>query len=440
MLLLSRALSAKSTANTSTVRRQVDTLELQSTVSRKLAEFRRFQRTLMPGLGPVLDEMDDDVTTGEPLKLLLPSDLSLDEQGAWYPPDMPALEFRFRCAQADDSLVELRRLLRLYRNLRDENSKHPGLAQKSVTRTKGLFQSFQTWIDRSAERYSHAHSAMLTLDPDQNLKPDWMGRFKELDGSDVRGPGREQEDTSEGKFKPSWIWLVPLSNNPLPPAVTSSSDHAEATSVDEPTAASDAEVTESMRAHWAKCQARAERYEEEVSLTTEEMGRTLRYFEWKQSQWLSLQSLRQASASPPSTGVQRGLEAYARRQANVYETLIFSFANQGRKSLTSRNLHPPWLSRYPATPDPQEPDTNPKSAPSLSSLPRDDTGGPLKNGMDTGPDNDDIDNSNDDGNDDGNDNDNDDNDYGGDYGDCDEEYVINDAELFEFDLEDEFMD
>ena len=60
--------------------------------------------------------------------------------------------------------------------------------------------------------------------------------------------------------------------------------------------------------------------------------------------------------------------------------------------------------------------------------------------MDIGPDNDDIDNSNDDGNDDGNDNDNDDNDYGGDYGDCDEEYVINDAELFEFDLEDEFMD
>ena len=65
----------------------------------------------MPGLGPILDEMDDDVTAGEPLKLLLPSDLSLDEQGAWYPPDMPALELRFRYAQDNDSLVKLRRLL-----------------------------------------------------------------------------------------------------------------------------------------------------------------------------------------------------------------------------------------------------------------------------------------------------------------------------------------
>ena len=392
----------------------------------------------MPGLGPILDEMDDDVTAGELLKLLLPSDLSLDEQGAWYPPDMPALELRFRYAQADDSLVELRRLLRLYRNLRDENLKHPGLAQKSVTRTRGLFQSFWTRIDRSADRYSHACSAMLTLDPDQKLKPDWMGRFKELDGSDVRGPGREQEDTSEGQFKPSWIWLVPLLNHPLPPAVTLSSDHAEVTSVDEPTAASDAEVTESMRAHWAKCQARAERYEEEVALTAEEMGRTLRYFEWKQSQWLSLQSSREASATPPSTDVQRGLQAYARRQANIYEMLVVSFANQWRKALTSHNLHPPWLSRYPAAPDPQEPETNPKSAPSLSSLPRDDTGGLRTDGMDTGPNNDE--NHNDNNNNNNNGNDDDDNDYGGDYGDCDEEYVVGDAELFEFDLEDEFMD
>jgi hypothetical protein len=225
----------------------------------------------MPTLGPILDEACDDKPTEDSFKLFLPSELSVDDRVAWCPPGTPALEFRFRYAQADDSLAEMRRLLRLKRNLRDENTKHLHMAQRSITRTKGLFASFHTRIHRFADRYSHARNAMLSLDPDQLYSPGWMERYQKLDVRDICGPGREEKDTSEGQFTPSWIWLVPRLSHP--PATSPS--NATTLPIDESAAASDRELTDSMRAHWAKCQARAERYEEEVVLTVEEMGRTL---------------------------------------------------------------------------------------------------------------------------------------------------------------------
>ena len=122
--LFSRLLSEKYASKVSSVRHQVDALELRNTISRNLAEFRRSQRIFMPALGPILDDACDDEPTEDSFKLFLPSELSVDDRAAWCPPDTPALELRFRYAQADDSLAEIRRLLRLNRNLRDENSKH----------------------------------------------------------------------------------------------------------------------------------------------------------------------------------------------------------------------------------------------------------------------------------------------------------------------------
>jgi len=115
--------------------------------------------------------MCDDETTRDSHKLLLPSDLSTEDRLAWYPPDISALEFRFRYAQADDSLAELRRLRRLVQSLRDQNAKHIHQTQRTVTRAQGLFEGFQTRIRRCAGRYSHARNAMLALDPNQELSP-----------------------------------------------------------------------------------------------------------------------------------------------------------------------------------------------------------------------------------------------------------------------------
>ena len=293
----------------------------------------------MPRIIPILDEIRDEDPTGESLKLFLPSDLSAEDRDAWCPPDIAALEVRFRYAQSDDCLAELRRLCRLFQGLRDQSAKHHSHVQRNVTRSEGLQEGFWSKIRRCGSRYSHARGAMLALDPDQKLSPGWAQRFKKLNEKDLRGPGQEEEERSEGQFTPSWIWLVPRSNLP-PTASTSPND----------TAAADAgKLADYMRAHWAKCQARAERYEEEVALTVEEMGRTLRYFEWKRSWWLSLQSVRARSESPPPAEVQRGLQAYAHRQANIYQTLITSFVTRWRKTLIALELNPPWLSRYPTT-------------------------------------------------------------------------------------------
>ena len=116
---------------------------------------------------------------------------------------------------------------------------------------------------------------MLALDPSQQLSPGWMHRFRTLGEGDVRGPGRESDDKSEGMFHPSWIWLVSRSTTAIPnePFTTTNiiQDSDIATASSTPTV-DDPEVAESMRTHWAKCQARADRYEEEVALTVEEMG------------------------------------------------------------------------------------------------------------------------------------------------------------------------
>ena len=433
--LVSCMLSAKYAADTPTVRHHVKTVELRKTISRNLSELRRPQRVLMPGLGPILDEMGDDE---DPPKLFLPSDLSAQDRSAWCLPDTSALEFRFRYAQADNNLAELRRLLRLFQNLRSQNSKHPSLAQKALTRTKGLFNSFRTRIRRAADRYSRARNAMLALDPDEQLSPGWTKRFQKLNDNDVRGPGREPEDASEGQFTPSWIWLIPQLSHPLRPgATTPTSNQVTTAASTSGSTVTDSELNDSMRAHWAKCQARAERYEEEVALTIEEMGRTLRYFEWKKSWWHSLQSERGTSDSPPPVSVQRRLQAYTLCQANVYEILTVSFVSRWKKTLLSlpHHLRPAWLTRYPVTADPQDhsqPGAHSKSAhmiPKPLSSPSppfhtDVTGAPPTSEMEVSDDGDDNDGSEDDD---------------GDDSDGDDYESVDNVEVSAFDFEDDAM-
>ena len=151
-------LEAKERVKPTTVHRQAELLELCNGLSRSLLELRQYQWIYMPGLGPLLE---DDESQDEPIKLWLPSELSADERVEWCLPGVPALEFRLHYAQADDSLAEIHRLCRMLQGLRDQNFKHPNLAQKSVTRTKGLFELFQTRILLSRRKYILYTTAVL---------------------------------------------------------------------------------------------------------------------------------------------------------------------------------------------------------------------------------------------------------------------------------------
>ena len=110
------------------------------------------------------------------------------------------------------------------------------------------------------------------------------------------------------------------------------------------------ESQEFERVQWAKCQARAERYEEEVQLTVEEMGRTLRHFEWKRDWWLAFVSAKSNASFPAD--IQAGLRAYAYRQSSMYNDLITSFVTHWRRYLFANSLGTTWLNNYPPPIDP----------------------------------------------------------------------------------------
>ena len=248
-----------------TVRSHTELLELRNALSMGLIELRQAQQIYMPGLGPLLDTGGDldEVNSDEAIKLWLPSDLSQDDQAKWCLPGIPALELRFRYAQANDSLGDVRRLQRLLQGLMDQNTKHPNQTQQNITRTKGVFNGLQGKIIRVAERYRRARQAMLALDPFQQLSPGWSGRFRELAEEDVRGPGREYYETSEGTHQPSWIWLVPrlvgrIPNGPTDKLTITTLGPGSHTADPTPITAEDSEATNPMRVHWAKCQARAD--------------------------------------------------------------------------------------------------------------------------------------------------------------------------------------
>ena len=164
---------------------------------------------------------------------------------------------------------------------------------------------------------------------------------------------RDESQPSEGQTQYAWIWVVPhpppLSSVPMAIPAGDSRLPAKTT----PTTSNTAIDTDSQdfdRVQWAKCQARAERYEEEVQLTVEEMGRTLRYFEWKRDWWLSLTPERTRCNYPPD--VQGGLRAYAHRQSRLYDDLTASFVTHWRAYLSARSLGSSWLAGYASRVDP----------------------------------------------------------------------------------------
>jgi hypothetical protein len=276
-------------------------------LSKRIRELQGCQQVYIPGVASLLDTSQEDERLEdqpEVLKLWLPSQLSDNDRSMWCLPGIPLLEFHFQYAQASDALAELRRLHQLLQGTRDQNAKHTK-STTSTSRSQGILDGFHGRVKRIANRYREARRALFTLDPNEKLAGRWKHYFLELKDADIRGPDREAKDTSEGRFQQSWIWVVsrPLPNSPDPASSDPQPSVAGPTFLhqqpvpstlvvssggpDSP-AVEQNKLDQSHRAHWARAQARAERYEEEVNLTVEEMGRTLKYFGWKRLWWQSI--------------------------------------------------------------------------------------------------------------------------------------------------------
>jgi hypothetical protein len=302
-----------------TPKQLADLEERRMALRNRIQQWRQTQLMYMPCVAPLIEDSlapyagpDDNeslpIEPAESLPLHLPS--SLSQHLRQLPELSPMLEkeLRLRIAQADDALAEIRRQRRIISGLwQFKKLNTDGTGNRACTRMRALYNRFYHRTQRCAASYRAARSALLILDPNG----DWQSRLRELHENDIRGPGKDDTAAGNGRYEPSWIWLVPR--------VPSAPDMGESEEV----------LSDSLRVEWAKVQARKERWEEEVLLVHEEMRRVVMFYEWKAGWWRS-QATRRMDVDATADGgldatldaaIIQGVTAYAEKQAYLCESL-----------------------------------------------------------------------------------------------------------------------
>jgi hypothetical protein len=97
-----------------------------------------------------------------------------------------------------------------------------------------------------------------------------------------------------------------------------------------------------MRVEWAKTHARANRWQEEVMLVTEEMRRVVAFLDWKANWWRAQGQCRMDLRGD----IKDGLMAYANRQGHLMQHLAETFAALWCPMLTEYGLRIEWPEHY----------------------------------------------------------------------------------------------
>jgi hypothetical protein len=350
------------TASSKSVYQRESLQDQRRSLTQVINNLRSPQRVYMPGCSVLLDDIDPATIIDNPqsVRLWLPSALPTNSRDVWCSSGLPELEFRLRYAQAADALDQLRRLRRLVRGLILQTHKHPSPTQRTMTRSRSVWEGLAARTHQVSARYRDARIALLRLHPSGG----WVKFFLELKTADIRGPGREEDETSESRFIPSWIWTLRAPPTPpdLPgssPTTTSPDFVQTAPPIDDLTGDDNEpskikELEDYMRVDWARAQERAKRFEEEIELCTEEMRRTLLFFSWSASKWEKRAEDRANSNSPPSDNVIQGLRAYAYRRSSMFQGLVISFVDDWYSCLEPKGLASEWLAGYSALITPQK--------------------------------------------------------------------------------------
>jgi hypothetical protein len=183
---------------------QAELQEKRNVLSRRITVFVELRNFYMPALGELADGSQTSSTIQpEATPLRLPSSLPTISRTTICSSTLIDTECQIRLAQADDSLCELRRLLRVTRGLWQYKFKQIGPSQRVTMRACALINRLNEKTACCANRYCQAYSALLALD----LNGNWKSRLQPLHDDDVKGPGKE-DDEAEGTQQLSWIWLV----------------------------------------------------------------------------------------------------------------------------------------------------------------------------------------------------------------------------------------
>ncbi|KDR76587.1 hypothetical protein GALMADRAFT_67342 [Galerina marginata CBS 339.88] len=315
-----------------TSKQLADLEKKKSALIRRIQIWRPVQLAYTPQVAPLLpllqgiDDMANQYANPESATLFFPSSLPPDIRQLPELKEIRDAERSLREPQAHDALADVRRLRRIIQGLwQFKKLNVSGTGNKPNTRMLGSYSQIEHKLQRAANRYRVAYTALMALDPDGK----WRECLKELKPTDLRGPGRDPENledskTSNGRFTPSWIWLVPR------PPQEKGDDQTEE------------EFNDTMRAEWAQTRARMCRWDEELLILQEEMRRVLAFFEWKASWWLEQGNRRRNLES----SVESGLIAYAHKQANICLRMAARCAIDWLPILKEHGIIPTWNVRY----------------------------------------------------------------------------------------------
>lgn len=308
-----------------------DLQEKRNAVLVQIQNWREVQLVYMPHVASLISHTQPALETNADHIETLPEDVPLFLPSA-LPPHLRALpeltkicqlERRLREPQADGALAEVRRQRRVIQGLwQFKRLNISGMGNKPNTRMITLYQRFDNKTRRAAEKYRSAWSALCILDPNGS----WSLRLKELKKEHINGPGKEPDDTSNSRYQPSWIWLVP---------------HASGSSNTEMMIGED-EFNKSMQVEWSKARARMRRWNEELMIIQEEMRRAIAYHEWRAAWWRERTSLREHSDATISSGVL----GYACKQAAICTRMAERCAMYWLPHLEMKGFTPAWASDY----------------------------------------------------------------------------------------------
>ncbi|KAJ7469422.1 hypothetical protein FB451DRAFT_1476206 [Mycena latifolia] len=192
---------------------------------------------------------------------------------------VPGVKYRLRVGQANEALHDVRRHLLVRTHLYQVKDRF-SRGVKRNTRSKTKIDVVEERIRRAAAQYRAAWAALK-----------WEATLKELTPDDVRGmPERPL----------SWIWLA----------------QRQARKPGDPE-----QEDEALRIEWAKTNARAMRWSEEVDLLEEEMCRVLQFLTWQADWWEAQVGRRELPDGPQLEGE----TAYALRQGRLKRKLGAKF-------------------------------------------------------------------------------------------------------------------
>ncbi|KAI0038918.1 hypothetical protein FA95DRAFT_1504888, partial [Auriscalpium vulgare] len=318
--------------------------EKQAVLRHRIASWRPIQQLYIPCISQLLSSSQDDTAGDAPAvnnassasghpeneTLYLPSQLPLELRLTGCVSGLAEKELRLRLAQAEDSLYQVRRALRIrHTHVHFKRVHIAGPGQNANTRARTFITRLMEKVTRYAQRYRGAYSALLQLDPDGN----WKHKFRELRDSDLRGPRQEPNQLGKGHFEATWIW-----RNLRP-------DIRDVPGADED--ATEEEITDSVRVDWVNAKARVERWEEEIELLQVEMVRAVCFMRARAHEWRAL-IISRPDVRPD---IAAGLNAYAHRQAAQFEEIGGSFIAFWKPVLAGLELPDLWpeVSATPAT-------------------------------------------------------------------------------------------